>query len=55
MRAAFVTGMDAALLVSAGIAAIGIVLTLLFLPHANKLSENQPVPPLEERELVTTG
>jgi DHA2 family multidrug resistance protein-like MFS transporter len=55
VRAAFVTGMDAALLVSAGIAVLGLVLTLLFLPHTNKLSENQPVPPLEERELVTAG
>lgn len=32
VRAAFVHGMDAALLVSAGIAALGIVLTLAFLP-----------------------
>jgi EmrB/QacA subfamily drug resistance transporter len=55
VRAAFVTGMDAALLVSAGIAVAGLVLTLLFLPHTNRLSENQPVPPLEERELVTAG
>jgi DHA2 family multidrug resistance protein-like MFS transporter len=55
VRAAFVTGMDAALLVSAGIAVLGLVLTLLFLPHTNKLSENQPVPALEERELVTAG
>jgi hypothetical protein len=55
VRAAFVSGMDAALLVSAGIAVVGLVLTLLFLPRTNNLSENQPVPPLEERELVTAG
>lgn len=36
VRAAFVHGMDAALLVSAGIAALGIVLTLAFQPARPK-------------------
>jgi DHA2 family multidrug resistance protein-like MFS transporter len=50
VREAFVRGMDVALLVSAGIALVGLVLTLLFLPRANALAENHPVQPLEERE-----
>jgi hypothetical protein len=35
VRAAFVHGMDLALLVSAGFAVLGIVLTILFLPKSN--------------------
>jgi MFS transporter, DHA2 family, multidrug resistance protein len=52
VRLAFVTGMDAALLASAGIAIVGLVLTLLFLPRSNGLQETVPVTPLEERELA---
>jgi EmrB/QacA subfamily drug resistance transporter len=53
VRSAFVTGMDAALLVSVGIAIVGLLLTLLFLPRSNRLTENHLVQPLEERELAT--
>ena len=35
VRSSFVDGMDAALLVSAGIAVVGLVLTVLFLPRTN--------------------
>ncbi len=52
VRAAFVDGMDAALLVSAGIAVVGIVLTLLFLPRSNGLQQTLPVTSVEERELA---
>jgi multisubunit Na+/H+ antiporter MnhB subunit len=34
-RSSFVDGLDAALLVSAGIAVVGLVLTVLFLPRTN--------------------
>jgi len=54
VRSAFVSGMDAALLVSAGIAVVGLLLTLLFLPRSNALAENHRVQPLGERELVTS-
>jgi Na+/melibiose symporter-like transporter len=50
VRGAFVDGMDAALLVSAGIAVVGLVLTLLFLPRSNAVQNNQPVQPDLERE-----
>ena len=39
VRFAFVDGMDAALLASAGIAVVGMVLTLLFLPSSNGLQQ----------------
>jgi MFS transporter, DHA2 family, multidrug resistance protein len=52
VHAAFVDGMDAALLASAGIAVVGIVLTLLFLPRSNGLQQTQPVTPREERALA---
>ncbi|MDQ2959927.1 MAG: MFS transporter [Candidatus Dormibacteraeota bacterium] len=52
VRIAFVDGMDMALLVSAGIALVGLVLTLMFLPRSNALRENPPVEPVAERELV---
>ena len=52
VRSAFVVGMDTALLVSAGIALIGLVLTLLFLPRSNQLQETLPVDGVEERPLV---
>jgi EmrB/QacA subfamily drug resistance transporter len=43
VHAAFVHGMNLALLVSAGIALVGVVLTLLFLPRAN--APTAPPPP----------
>ena len=46
--AAFVHGMDLALLVSAGIALAGLVLTLLFLPRAN--APTAPPPPRIDSE-----
>jgi DHA2 family multidrug resistance protein-like MFS transporter len=49
VRTAFVDGMDGALLVSAGIAVVGLVLTLLFLPRSNQLQETLPVDSVEER------
>lgn len=45
VRAAFVHGMDSALLVSAGIAAVGIVLTLAFLPGRAKSLAAKHTPP----------
>src|SRR6266702_1518166 len=45
VRAAFVHGMDSALLVSAGIAAVGIVLTLAFLPGRAKPLAAEHTPP----------
>jgi DHA2 family multidrug resistance protein-like MFS transporter len=42
VRTAFVSGMDTALLVSAGIALVGAVLTLIFLPRTN--ASMKPVP-----------
>jgi len=45
VRAAFVQGMDAALIVSAGIALSGAVLALLFLPRANASLTNQKARP----------
>jgi MFS transporter, DHA2 family, multidrug resistance protein len=43
VRGAFVAGMDAALLVSAGIAVVGLILTLLFLPSTNAAKGIAPV------------
>jgi hypothetical protein len=43
VRTAFVHGMDLALLVSAGIALTGVVLTLIFLPASNTTQKVQPV------------
>lgn len=54
VRSAFTAGMDIALVVSGGIALVGLVLTLLFLPRSNALQENQPVQPDMERELAGT-
>jgi DHA2 family multidrug resistance protein-like MFS transporter len=53
VRSAFVDGMDAALLVSSGIAVVGLLLTLLFLPRSNVLQENHAVQPDAERELAS--
>jgi DHA2 family multidrug resistance protein-like MFS transporter len=55
VRSAFVVGMDAALLVSGGIAVVGLVLTLLFLPRGNALQDTLPVTPVEDLELVRAG
>jgi hypothetical protein len=44
--------MDTALVVSAGIAILGLVLTLLFLPRSNAVQDNQPVQPEQDRELA---
>jgi DHA2 family multidrug resistance protein-like MFS transporter len=52
VRSAFTAGMDIALLVSAGIALIGLVLTLLFLPRHNVVQDNHQVQPDEDRELA---
>ncbi|MFI5285750.1 MAG: MFS transporter [Candidatus Dormibacteria bacterium] len=52
VRAAFTDGMDTALLLSAGIAALGLVLTLIFLPRTNGLQDNPHVQSVEDRELA---
>jgi EmrB/QacA subfamily drug resistance transporter len=52
VRAAFVHGMDAALLISAGIALAGIVLTVVFLPGRTAAGAETPV---EERPVVVRG
>jgi hypothetical protein len=44
VRTAFVHGMDQALLVSAGIAAVGVLLTLIFLPQVNTSAEEKMTP-----------
>jgi hypothetical protein len=56
VRAAFVHGMDVSLMVAAGIAAGGIVLTLLFLPARAAVKTSGDTPPLaQEKPLVITG
>jgi MFS transporter, DHA2 family, multidrug resistance protein len=52
VRAAFVHGMDTALLVSAGIAIAGIVLALLFLPRTNAPQPSTPADSLKEADIV---
>jgi EmrB/QacA subfamily drug resistance transporter len=52
VRAAFVDGMDLALVVSAVIAAVGLALTLLFLPRSNGLQETLPMDPVTDHELA---
>jgi hypothetical protein len=44
VRTAFVHGMDIALLVSAGIALMGVLLSLLFLPQSNPSIDAEQVP-----------
>jgi hypothetical protein len=44
VKAAFVHGMDVALVVSMGFAALGLVLALLFLPHDVLAEGPQPAP-----------
>jgi DHA2 family multidrug resistance protein-like MFS transporter len=48
VRTAFVQGMDIALLVSAGIALMGVLLSLLFLPRANPSIDAEQAPPGNE-------
>jgi DHA2 family multidrug resistance protein-like MFS transporter len=55
VRRAFVDGMDAAVLVSSGIAVIGLLLTLLFLPRRNGLQDTLLVTPAGETALARTG
>jgi Na+/melibiose symporter-like transporter len=59
VQTAFVHGMDQALMVSAGIAVAGLVLTLLFLPRANVTKANAPEPGIQAQagkqvEVATT-
>jgi hypothetical protein len=44
VRTAFVQGMDIALLVSAGIALVGVILSLLFLPRSNPSIDAEQAP-----------
>ena len=53
VRSAFVQGMDAAMLVSAGIAVAGIVLSVLFLPGRRTATGAET--PVEERPVVVRG
>jgi EmrB/QacA subfamily drug resistance transporter len=50
VRAAFVHGMDLALLVSAGSAVVGVVLTILFLPKSNTSTKQSRTP--EEKSVA---
>jgi hypothetical protein len=52
VRAAFVHGMDASLVVSAGIAVVGVLLTLAFLPGRSRAGEAEPLEK-EQRRVVT--
>lgn len=54
VRAAFVTGMDGALLVSGGIAVLGMLLTLLFLPWKTVASEQKGTSVPNEGSIVAT-
>jgi DHA2 family multidrug resistance protein-like MFS transporter len=55
VRTAFVHGMDLALVVSAGIAVAGVVLTLVFLPASNATEKAVPPPgPVPEGEAAAT-
>jgi hypothetical protein len=53
VKTAFVHGMDLALVVSAGIAVAGVVLTLVFLPASNATEEAVPPGPDPDGEAVT--
>jgi len=55
VRGAFTDGMDTALIVSAGIAALGFVLTLVFLPRTNESEAGDRDRTIEEGQLVTTS
>lgn len=54
VRSAFVHGMDAALAVSAGIAAIGLLLTLIFFPGRASM-EREPVEAMEREAAAVVG
>jgi MFS transporter, DHA2 family, multidrug resistance protein len=54
VRTAFVHGMDLALAVSAGIAVVGVVLTVVFLPAANATEKAAPRGPAPDGETVGT-
>jgi DHA2 family multidrug resistance protein-like MFS transporter len=54
VQSAFVNGMDTALLVSAGIALVGVVLTVIFLPRTNAPQETVPTGGDKEGEVVGT-
>jgi DHA2 family multidrug resistance protein-like MFS transporter len=54
VRTAFVHGMDMALLVSAGIALVGVGLTLFFLPRTNAPNATTHPRAVKEGELVAT-
>lgn len=51
VRAAFVAGMDDAVRLAAGVAAVGVVLALLFLPARAKVAETADVQPALAREV----
>ncbi len=51
VRAAFVQGMDTALLVSAGIALVGAVLAVLYLPKTNTSLKTAPTPTKQQAEV----
>jgi MFS transporter, DHA2 family, multidrug resistance protein len=55
VRTAFVHGMDIALLVSAGIALTGVVLSLLFLPRSNALTNTKQAPVASEPSTPVIG
>jgi MFS transporter, DHA2 family, multidrug resistance protein len=52
VRTAFVQGMDTALFVSAGIALVGAILALLYLPKTNAASNTQPAAIKRQAEFV---
>ena len=54
VRTAFVHGMDLALAVSAGIAVVGVVLTVVFLPTANATEKAAPPGPAPDGETLGT-
>jgi DHA2 family multidrug resistance protein-like MFS transporter len=54
VRAAFVHGMDLSLVVAAGIAAVGIVLTVVFLPGRTAATAGRAAPVKKEGPLVVT-
>jgi len=54
VRTAFVHGMDLALAVSAGIAVVGVVLTVVFLPASNATEKAVPPGPAPDGEAVGT-
>lgn len=55
VRAAFVHGMDVSLVVAAGIAVVGVVLTLIFLPSGKAQKVGKAGQVEQEKPLVVTG